>query len=182
VVILFFNSQAQALYTEIGASYVYKTSYVDNANNMQSQGITGSVSVYFWERVALEASYTNTLLLNQSQAVSATSPSVIYTRETDTSYGLDLIYVFADRKATFQPYVKGGVAYVTKTQNTQIDNNPQWTVGPYTGLAPEYGIGLKFLLTDAFAIRAGYDVQITPVGNSATAQDINGRVGLSWMF
>lgn len=172
----------EAMYTEIGASYLYKQSFVDSFNNMQSQGISASISFYLWERIAIETSYTNYLMVKKEQAVSAASPSVIQTTETDVIYGIDLIYVFADHKALLQPYIKGGVGFVTKTQNTQVDNNPQWTVGPYSGWSPDYGVGLKFLLSDSFSIRAGYDVQLTPINNNSTAQDVNGRAGLSWMF
>ena len=182
VLILGLSPSAWSLFTELGASYVYKTSFVDNLNNMQTQGITGSISLYFWERIALELSYTNSTMVKSEQAVSAASASSLNTIEKDTIYGADLVFMFADHKAAFQPYIKGGMGYIVKTQSSQIDNNPPWQVGPYSGLSPGYGCGLKILLGDSFAIRMGYDVQITPVANNATAQDINGHAGISWML
>jgi len=121
-------------------------------------------------------------LVKHEQNASATSTSVRLTSQVANIYAMDLIYVFGDRKASFQPYIKGGCGYITKTQTTQIDNNPPWTVGPYNGLAPDYGVGLKFFITDTVAIKLGYDVVITPIDNNSTAQDINGRAGLSWIF
>lgn len=176
------SSLSQAMYTELGASYVYKTTYVDNLNNMQTQGVTGSVSFYFWERIALELSYTNSQMVKSEQVVSATSPSTINTIEKDSIYGADMIFMFADHRAAVQPYIKGGMAYITKTQLSQIDNNPPWQIGPYPGWSPTYGAGLKIGLGESFSIRLGYDVQVTPISNSATAQDVNGRAGLSWML
>jgi hypothetical protein len=173
---------AQAFNAEIGANYVYKNDFVDQYNNLQTQGITGSVTLYFWERIALELSYTDSTMINKEQAVSATSPSVITSIEHDTIYGTDLIFMFADHKSTLQPYIKGGVGWITKNQTEQIDNNPPWTIGPYSGWAPDYGVGLKIMLGESLAIRMGYDVQVTPINNNATAQNINGRAGLSWML
>ena len=176
------SHQAFAFYTELGASYVYKTTFVDNLNNMQTQGVTGSISLYFWERVALELSYTNSQMVKSEQAVSAASASTLNTIENDTIYGTDFIFMFADHKAVLQPYLKAGVGYVTKRQLSQIDNNPPWQVGPYSGWSPDYGAGVKIMLGESFSLRMGYDVQITPVANNSTAQDINGHAGISWVL
>jgi opacity protein-like surface antigen len=180
--LLFFVVPAEAMYTELGLNYIYKKSFIDSLNNTEQQGTTGSISLYFWDQIAIELSYTNSLMVKNEQNISSVSPSVRVTSEVANIYAADLIYVFADRKAMFQPYIKGGAGYMTKTQTTQIDNNPPWTVGPYSGIAPDYGIGLKFFITDSVAIRLGYDVVITPIDNNNTAQDINGRAGLSWIF
>jgi len=173
---------AQAMYTELGVNYIYKMSYIDSLNYIQQQGTTASVSLYFWDHVAVELSYTNSLLVKNEQNLSATSTSVRVTSQVANIYGLDLVYVFGDRKDTFQPYIKAGCGYVNKNQTTQIDNNPPFTVGPFNGLAPDYGIGLKYFVTDSVAIKMGYDVVITPIDNNNTAQDVSGRAGLSWIF
>ena len=182
VLSLFSFHFAEAMYTEIGINYIYKMSYIDSLNGIEQQGITGSISFYFWDQIAIETSYTNSLLVKNEQNISALSPSVRVTSQVANIYGLDLIYVFGDRKATFQPYIKAGVGYMDKVQTTQIDNNPPWTVGPFQGLAPDYGIGLKYFVTDTIALKLGYDVVVTPIDNNNTAQDINGRAGLSWIF
>jgi outer membrane protein W len=181
-VLFAFAVPAKAMYTELGLNYIYKKSYIDTLNNIEQQGTTGSVSLYFWDQIAIELSYTNSLLVKKEQNLSAVSNSMRVTSQVANIYAMDLIYVFGDRKASFQPYIKGGAGYIAKTQTTQIDNNPPWTVGPYNGIAPDYGIGLKYFVTDSVAIRMGYDVVITPIDNNSTAQDINGRAGLSWIF
>lgn len=178
----FISIPSWSLYTELGLNYAYKKTFIDNLNNTEQQGTTGSISLYFWERVAFELSYTNSLYVKKEQNLSATSTSIRTTTQIADIYDLEVIYVFADRKAALQPYIKAGAAYISKRQTSQIDNNPAWSVGPYTGTAPSYGVGLKFFLTDSIALRMGYDVVTTPIDNSNSAQDINGRVGLSWIF
>jgi outer membrane protein W len=180
--IIVLNQSAQAMYTEIGLNYMYKKSFIDSTNNIEQQGTTGSVSLYFWDQVAIEISYTNALLVKKEQELSASSVSIRTTSQVSDIYGLDLIYVIGDRKAAFSPYVKAGVGYIVKNQTTQIDNNPPWTVGPYTGFAPSYGCGLKIMISEALALKMGYDVVQTPIDGNNKAQDINGRAGLSWIF
>lgn len=176
------SSFASAMYTEVGVNYMYKKSFIDSSNNIEQQGTTGSLSLYFWDQIAIELSYTNALLVKKEQEVSATSPSIRTTSQVSDIYGVDLIYVMGDRKAAFSPYVKAGVGYIVKKQTTQIDNNTPWSTGPYTGYAPSYGCGLKIMISDAVAIKLGYDVVQTPIDNNNSAQDINGRAGLSWIF
>jgi outer membrane protein W len=177
-----FSFTASAMYTEVGVNYMYKKSFIDSANNIEQQGTTGSISLYFWDQIAIEISYTNALMVKKEQEVSATSPSVRTTSQVSDIYGLDLIYVMGDRKAAFSPYIKAGVGYIVKKQVTQIDNNTPWSAGPYDGYAPSYGVGLKIMLSDTLALKMGYDVVMTPIDNNSTAQDINGRAGLSWIF
>lgn len=177
--------QAQALYTELGVNYAYKKSSMDAINNTEQQSTTGSVSLYFWDRVAIELSYTNSLYVKKEQNSAAATTSVRTTSQISDIYGCDLIYVFADKKASFQPYIKGGAAYIVKTQKTQIDNQPPWNIATPAGtpyIAPSYGIGLKFFLTDAIALRTGFDVMRTPIDPTNYVEDTNGRLGLSWIF
>jgi opacity protein-like surface antigen len=182
IAIFLFSVRCLALYTEIGINYAYKKSVIDSTNNSEQQGTTGSISLYIWEQIAVEISYTNSLYVKKELNAASPSTSIRTTTQVADVYGLDLIYVFADRKAAFQPFIKGGMAYVNKRQSTQIDNNPPFATGPYTGMAPSYGLGLKFFVTEALAIRTGYDIVNTPIDNSSYAQDINGRLGLSWIF
>ncbi|GIL18284.1 MAG: hypothetical protein BroJett040_20350 [Oligoflexia bacterium] len=181
--ILFFTTTASALYTELGLNYNYKKTVIDSLNQTEQQGSTVSVSFYFWEHVALELSYTNSLYVKKERNDSATSStSQRVTTQYADIYGTDLIYVLADKKAPFQPYIKGGGAYISKRQVSQVDNNPFSEAGPYKGWAPSYGVGLKFFLSETFAIRAGWDVVRTPIDNTSYADDLTGRVGVSWML
>ena len=102
------------------------------------------------------------------------------TQYTDV-YGADLIFIFADRKAAFQPYLKGGVAQVKVKQVVQDTGSNAWEI-TYSGLSPSAGVGIKFFLTEAFAVRASYDAIQTPVNNDTKITDVTGRIGISWMF
>ncbi len=180
--LLAFGQAVQAMHTEIGGNFLYKKNFVDSMNNSEQQIITSSISFYFWDLVSVELSYTTSLLIKKEQNNSAISTSIRMTSQTADVYGTDLVYSFFDKRSFLQPYAKVGVGYMNKTQTTQIDNNPPWTVGPYSGWAPEYGVGLKLLMTEAVAIKMGYDITHTPIDNSSTAQDSNGKIGLSWIF
>jgi len=181
LILLSLSSSAWALQTEIGINYNYKKSSFDADNNTEQQSATGSVSLYFWERVALELSYTNGLYIKKEKQPSTTTTFLRTTTQYTDVYGSDLIFILSDRKAVFQPYIKGGGAFVRVKQVVQDDGASPWEI-TYNGLSPSYGVGFKFFLTEAFAFRTSYDVIETPTNNGTKITDITGRVGVSWMF
>lgn len=175
-------SKAHAFYTEVGINYSYKKSVLDSLNMIEQQTTTGSLSFYIWERVAVEFSYTNGLnVKKEKELASTTSNSQRITTQYTNIYESNLIYVFADRKTVFQPYIKGGGAYIQKRQVAQIDNTDPWEI-TQTGWAPGAGVGFKYLLTDSIGLKVSYDVLKTPVDNSTSIDDVMGRIGLSWIF
>lgn len=183
LILLLVGTHAHALGVELGVNYSYRKSYIDDMNVTEQQGTTGSVSLYFWEKIALELSYTTGLYVKKErQDASASSNTLRVTTQYTEVYGSDLVYVMSDRKARLQPYIKGGVAYIKKRQTVQIGTDPAFTIEPKPGYAPSYGVGIKYFLTENFAIRASYDVVRTPVDDNTAADDITGRVGVSWMF
>ena len=180
-----FSNSAHAVATEVGFNYQYKKTIVDSLNNVEQQGMTGTLALYFWEQVATEFSYTNSVYVKREKADAVPGSSLQrITTQTADVYGLDLIYVRADRKARFQPYIKGGIAYLKKKQS-YIQGTDSWPTdgsGVMQGWGPSYGVGLKFFLTETISFRAGYDVVRTPIDNSNSADDTSARVGLSWML
>jgi hypothetical protein len=42
--------------------------------------------------------------------------------------------------------------------------------------------GLKIFITEAFAIRMGYDAVITPIDKDNKVTDVSSRVGVSWFL
>lgn len=180
---LLFAVSVQAMYTELGVSYNYMKRTFDELNKVENQGSTLSLAFYVWDRVAIEMSYTNGLYVKKEKESSLTSStSQRTTTQYSDIYESNLIYVFADKKATVQPYVKGGAAYIKKRQVVQIDNDPPFEVSPTPGVAPSYGIGLKLLISETMSIKTSYDAVRTPIDDNASADDITGRVGLSWIF
>ena len=183
VLVLLLSMSAQAMFVELGLNYSYKKTTFSELDYIEQQGTTGSVSLYFWERIALELSYTSGLYVKQEkESASLASNAVRVTTQWSEIYGADLIYVFSDRKAMFQPYIKGGAAYIKKRQRTQIDTQQPIEPADIAGMAPSYGAGFKILMTEATAIRIGADVIQTPIDNNNTANDVNGRVGITWIF
>lgn len=180
-ILLLVSFQAHAVNTELGINYSYKKSSFDSDNNTESQSATGSISFYFWERVALELSYTNGLYVKKEKQPDSAGALLRETTQYTDVYGSDLIFVLADRKATVQPYLKGGVAYVRVKQVVQDEGANAWDL-VYSGASPSYGVGLKIFLTEAFALRASYDALQTPVNNDTKITEISGRVGISWIF
>lgn len=187
VLLLFSAQSAKAIYTELGLSYNYKKSFFDKNNNTEMQSGTFSLSFYLWDHIAIETSYTNGLYVKKERQ-SGTDPNIFTRTTTQYSdiYGCDLIYVFADKKDKWQPFIKGGAAYIKKRQVVQdisdTTSNPSWEIKPDPGMAPSYGIGLKYFLTEAIALRANWDVLQTPIDDSTKIEDFTGRLGLSWMF
>lgn len=174
------HSSASAIQTELGINYNYKKSSFDSSNNTEQQSTTGSISFYFWERVALETSYTSGLYVKKEKQPVEDAKMRTTTQYTDV-YGADLIFILSDRKSTFQPYIKGGVAYVKVKQVVQDEGSNPWEL-IYSGYSPSYGVGFKFFISEAFALRASYDGIQTPTNDGTKINDITGRVGVSWMF
>jgi opacity protein-like surface antigen len=175
-------SSAQAgAYVELGAAYNYKKSSFDMDNNTESQSTTGSVSLYFFERIALELSYTNGLYVKKERNTTLITNPIVKTTQYTNIYGTDLVFVFADRKTKFQPYVKAGAAYVDRKQVGDQDGaNPYEII--YKGTSPSAGVGFKLFLTEAFAIKASYDYMKTPVSDGIQVEEVSGRFGISWML
>ncbi len=178
-----FSQNAFAIYTELGISYSYKKTSFDKDNYTESQSTTASVSFYFWEQVALELSYTNGVAVRKErQPTNPFADTDRFVTQNSSVYGADLVFSLADRKAMIQPYIKGGAAYITKEQITKDQGQDERTISTKPGVAPSAGAGIKIMITEALAIRAGVDVWSTPVDNETKTDDMAGRAGLTWAF
>lgn len=173
-----FCTQASAVATEIGVNYNYKKTFFDDSNNSEQQAIQSSVSFYFWERLALEFSYTNGLFVQNEKRPNTLGAIQGKTTVYTDAYGSELILVFADRQAAFQPYIKGGATYVKRKQVNQDDSNNPWEIS-YTGLSPSYGLGLRFKISENLGIRTGFDVIQAPSVGDTKYDEYTGRFGLS---
>ena len=169
--------------TEIGFSYSYMKRYMDALNITETQSLTGSFSFYFWERIALELSYTNGLYVKKEKELSLTNPDSqrTTTQKSDVSE-MNIIFLLSGKQSRIQPYVKGGVAHIKKYQTIQIDGSQTYTVTPKPGLGPSAGVGLKIFVTEELAIRLSADAIRTPIDDTSYAEDMTIRAGLSWML
>lgn len=180
VILLLSSELSQALVTEVGVTYGRKTTSFDANNYFDSESISGSLSFYFLERLALEASYTDSKGLRQEKA-SASDPKRLVI-QTNKVIGADLIVVFADRKALIQPYIKGGTASLVRKQEVQIEGFATQTLEPESAIIPSYGAGLKISLSSDFSVRVSYDIWQTPIGGGYKTDDSALRAGLTWLL
>ncbi len=169
---------AKAFFTEVSVSYMQKKTSFDAFNTYSAESTTGSLSFYFLERLALEMSYTDGTSVKEERVSSAQQTTVQKTQVI----GADLIWILADRKAVFQPYLKGGAAQITRKQTIKVDNTLVETLAPDVAIAPSYGIGCRFAITETFGLKLSYDIWKTPIGGGATTDDNAIKAGLSWIF
>lgn len=176
--VLFVSSEAHAIFTEVGLSYSRKRTSFDADNYLDSESLTGSLSFYFMEKLALEISYTDASGVREEKT--AFSQQTVL--QDTTVYGADLIWMLADRKAFFQPYLKGGAAVIRRKQTVKYSTLNTAILEPETSTAPSYGVGFKLNLTDTFGIKIAYDAWKTPVGGGVFSNDDSVRVGVTWML
>ena len=173
-------SSAQAFYTEVGLNYGRKTTTFDQNNSSDSESVTGSLSFYFLERVALELSYTDAYGVRKEKAYSGDAQRT--TTQKSQIMGADLILMFADKKALFQPYIKAGGAQIVREQEVKIEGLDTYKIAPETATVPSYGVGLKIPFTESFGIKLSYDVWKTPIGDGAQTDDSSIRAGITWVL
>ncbi len=176
VLISFFSIQSFSMTTEIGLSYSYQKKNFNSTNYYQTETKTASVTFYLFEKVALELSYTDSFYENQEK--DANSSRVL--QQTSIITGGDLIYIFTDQRDAFQPYVKGGTAYITKKAIIKYENADAFTIPTKNGFAPSYGVGLKYKITETLSVNVGYSVWQTPMDDGSKTDDSAFKTGLSW--
>lgn len=167
---------AQAMYTEFGISQSYKKTSFSSDNFVESEMISGSISFYIWEQVALEFSYTKGLAVRKETEDNYPTKTIT---QYSSIYGTDLILGFADRQSTFQPFIKGGAAYIEKRQVSQDAGTAPFQTNPKPGFVPSYGVGLKIKLTQNFGLTTSLDVW---KDEAASTNDLASRTGITWMF
>jgi hypothetical protein len=173
--ILLASIPTQAGYFEISGSGSYRKSSLDSTNYSVFRSGTGSVAYYFWELSALELSYTE----SRADEINTNYKSRVYS----TFYGADLIFTMATKQSLFQPYIKVGGAYIDKNGTYKLPTTNVSKLPSTSGWAPSAGIGLKFILGEHVALKAGVDAWSSPVNqNGATTYDYAGRLGLSFIF
>lgn len=180
LMLMFLPLTSHALFTEVGLSYSRKKQTFDANNNTDSEATTASISLYFAEKLALELSYTEAATLQNTQVLATDLPRTVY--QKTKIVGADLIFVFADRKAFFQPFIKGGVAQINRLQTIKDGNISVQTLPLDVAIAPSYGLGLKIALTEQFGVKLAYSIWQTPIGGGAKTNDDALSAGVTWMF
>lgn len=165
--------------TELGLNYGYRTTYFSENNSEKAESASASVSMYFWETVALELSYTNQVVNREEKFTNDAEIRRIF--QTTKYYGGDLILILADKKSLFQPYIKGGLSYFTKELELKTGSMTTQVMPKEEGSAPSYGVGLKIAFSEAMSVKLSYDTWTTNVTN-VDKKDTFFKAGLTWML
>lgn len=186
ILILLVSIQSFGFLTELSVSYAQKKTYFNAENFNNTESTTGSVSFYFMEKLAIELSYTDASVLREETIFNGTGFQQQTSLQKIVVYGSDLIVMLADKKATFQPYVKGGIAQINKTLTTKNADVFVYETDPIHSTSPSYGAGLKVQLSEAFGLKFSYDAWRTETkdnrGNKSTVEDSSVRAGVTWIL
>ncbi|MFP5519946.1 MAG: outer membrane beta-barrel protein [Bdellovibrionia bacterium] len=177
--LLFFVPSAYSMQTEVGLSYGYKTTYFTEDNFEKSDSASANVSFYFWEKIALELSYTQQQIQREEKFGSDADIRRIY--QNTQYYGGDLILILADKKSLLQPYIKGGAAYFLKEQTMKTGTNSTQVQPDESGTVPSYGVGLRVAISERLNIRFSYDVWNTDLAG-IEKKDTFFKAGLTWVL
>lgn len=184
------STQSYAGFTELGASVNYRRTSIDEYNYSDSTSYTGSIAYYFWERSALELSYTSGIGKLSTRATGTTEITQIQIAEFSMT-SLDLILSLAGKEDPFQPYIKVGAGYVDKKIFKENELEGRRLIQKQSGIAPSAGVGLKIGLTKHLSLKLGIDAWTTPLGDDSKNSegedrkiqiDYAGRAGLGWLF
>lgn len=176
--ILVCTSTTHGLMTELGLSYSFQKKTFNASNYYQSDSKSASLSFYFLEKLALELSYTDGFYEGQESDSTSTRTIQQSTKMADSS----IIYMILNKKSIVQPYIKVGVAYISKKQEIRYLNASVISIPESNGWAPSYGGGLKFVLSEKFSVRVGYDVWQTPLSDGTKSDDSAFKAGLTWFL
>ena len=178
---------AHAGYFELGLSGNFRKTYLPS-NSVeeafdQSQSLTGSVAYYFYEMAAVELNYTK---VNSKRFVPSSVANVT-TTHFFCLIGTDFIFTFAERKASFVPYVKFGIGYFIEKEvafayDDGIGVPDTVVVGLEKTLVPSAGFGVRMRLTDRLAVKLGMELWSSDALSNDPKVDWAGKAGISWFL
>lgn len=177
---------ALAGFIELGASGSYKRTNIDVDAYDESLSLTGSITYYFTESSALEASYTDG---RSKRVISLDVPNGHVTELYYKTVGLDFVYTFGGKEAVIRPYVKAGVVYILSKRivdQYRLSDGSLFAanvIDDTTGIVPSAGFGLRVGLTESLSLKVGVDGWTSrPLSSPPVTVDWFGRAGLSWFF
>ena len=173
--------------SEVGINYGRKRTTFDAYNYIDSESTTASLSLYFAEKLALELSYTSALGIREEKVVNPLTGTTIVQQsisQLTQVYGADLIWVVLGRGSWFQPYIKGGAAYLKRSQEVNIYGQGVYPLNPDAVLIPSFGAGFKIPITQTIGIKVSIDAWRTPIDstNTSVTDDIAAKAGITWML
>ncbi len=145
---------------------------------------TASFAWYFLEMSAIEISYSKGE--QEFSSPTDTSSSAYVYRIDFEMYGADLVLAFGGKDAVFQPYIKGGAAWVEK----QYYRLPSPGAPEKILLSevegddpvPSMGVGFKFMLFKNLRLKASYDRWRSGKDDNGETWDSRTNAGISLYF
>jgi outer membrane protein W len=174
---------------EIGASGTYRRSNIDQNSYDESKSLTGSLSYYFTEASAIEASYTEGS--NKREIVNSDKTATVQRQTSSLTYrslGLDFVFTLGTKEATLRPYIKAGAQYIFEKR--YVDQSFTAT-GPVKGsvaedpsaLVPSAGLGMTVRLSEMLSFKFGIDAWSSrSIQSKPVTIDYAARAGISWMI
>ena len=181
-IVIFSFGSASAGLMEVSYTYSTRNSFIDDDNFQKSYSHTGSFAWYFLEMSAIEFSYTKGESEISGKPSDETTPIVFLTQFE--MYDTSLILTFAGKNSFFQPYIKGGAAWIDKviyrTDSTVANKKVSET--DRTDAVPSWGVGFKLFVTKNMSLKASYDTWKAGESGSDERWDDAVRAGLSILF
>lgn len=173
-------SPAFAGVMEVSYTYATRSSFIDADNFQKSTSHTGSFAWYFLEMSALELSYTKGNGEVSYKSPSTTPIKILTELEI---YDASLVFTLAQKDWTFQPYIKGGAAWVDKKiyKEDAIEVKLQSKTDK-TEPVPSWGVGFRLLMSQHISLKCSYDRWRTGKSGNDDIWDDSVRAGLSVMF
>lgn len=191
------SQPASAGYFEVsgnGSYSKYDNGLVGNVNSTSINQRWGAGLAYrFLSNTAIELSYTDSKSTDRFGQQDAYSGfDFDFTKVTQIqNTSLDLVLDFADRKARFRPFIRGGGGYMTRQiriSGTRKDRSNQETT-PLTQSDPRSysasatgGLGFKIFIADAVAIETSGNVYVTDLDKPDTYVHYSATAGLRLLF
>jgi hypothetical protein len=162
------SEYSRAGYIEFSASGSYSKSHNglvggDPSFTTSKRGTLG-LAYRFMTNTAIELSYSHSHTFNQFSQDSAELAEKYFIEQTNQAkiLSLNLVLDFADKKAKFRPFIRGGGGYMVRStelnatgvdKTTEISRNLEFEDQPQTySASADAGIGFKIYMADSLAL------------------------------
>lgn len=181
ICIVFFGHLAHAGVIELSYTYSQRSSFINDDNYNKTKSHTGSIAWYFFDLSAIEFSYTKGQ--GQVSGKSSTDTRAIRLDTFLEMYDISLVFTLAQKDWAFQPYIKGGAAWIDK-EIYRDDNNGYNLISKTDKdeVVPSFGVGFRYYFTKAISLRAGFDRWRTGKDGDKEVWDDALRAGISFAF
>ncbi|MFK8138632.1 MAG: outer membrane beta-barrel protein [Bdellovibrionales bacterium] len=163
---------------ELSLGTTFRDTNLDAENLQQARSTSASLAYYFWEGVAVQATYMQGFNYTKGRI----DVSTVQEQVSNFTYqGLDLIWSVGGNKGIFKPFVKIGMAEIDKKQEYK-ESGESPIIATSNGTNLTGGIGFKYHLTQTLALKFSYDLWMGPIDADSPTTDTNFKLGISWFL